>query len=66
MAGLLDSGSDFVLFPKDIAEAVGIKLTGRVEKADGIGGPVQCRSGLATITLRKGTQTKILRNIRIY
>ncbi|MCD6495649.1 MAG: retropepsin-like domain-containing protein [Candidatus Aenigmarchaeota archaeon] len=64
--GLIDSGSDFVLFPKDIAEAVGINLTGKEEEADGIGGRVKCKSGLATLTLRRGSITKRLRNMRIH
>ncbi len=64
--GLIDSGSDFVLFPKDIAEAVGIKLTGKEEEADGVGGRIKCKSGLATLTLRRGNQVKRLRNTRIH
>ena len=38
VAGLLDSGSDYVMFPKDIAKAVGIRLTGREQTASGVGG----------------------------
>jgi len=63
--GLIDSGSDYVLFPKSIAEALGIKLTNRTEEADGIGGKIKCKSGLATVIVRKGRNSKILRNMRI-
>ena len=66
VAGLIDSGSDFVLFPKDIAEAVGITLTKKVDEADGVGGRIRCRSGLATITLQKGKTKKILTNMKIF
>jgi len=66
VVGLIDSGSDYVLFPKDIAEAVGIKLSKRIEKAEGVGGQVRCKSGVATITLKKGKYFKKLTNMRIY
>ena len=66
VAGLIDSGSDYVLFPKAIAEAIGIKLTGRTEEADGVGGKIECKSGIATIILRKGKNSKILTNMRIH
>jgi len=64
--GLIDSGSDYVLFPKSIAEAVGISLKGKIEEADGIGGRIKCRSGLATVKVRKGGVSKIIRNMRIH
>ena len=66
VVGLIDSGSDFVLFPREIAEAVGIKLSRKIDKADGIGGQIRCRSGLATIILKKGNIIKRLTNMKIY
>ena len=63
--GLLDSGSDYVMFPKHIAEVVGIRLSGKTEEADGIGGTIHCRSGLATVTVTKGGTSKTIRNMRI-
>lgn len=66
IVGLIDSGSDYILFPKAIADAVGIKLSKKTEKADGIGGQVNCKSGVATIILKKGNLTKKLTNIRIH
>lgn len=66
VVGLIDSGSDYILFPKSIAEAVGIKLSEKTEKADGIGGQVDCKSGIATIILKKEKLIKKLTNIRIY
>jgi len=65
LLGLIDSGSDYVLFPKNIAEALGIRLTSRIEEADGIGGRIKCKSGLATVIVRKGRDSKIIRNMRI-
>lgn len=63
--GLLDSGSDYVLFPKQLAEALGIKLSSRAAEADGIGGKIECKSGLATVTVQKGKESKTIRNMRI-
>ena len=63
--GLLDSGSDYVLIPKGVAEAVGISVKGREEESDGIGGRITCRSGIATITVRKGKVSKTIRNMRV-
>lgn len=64
--GLIDSGSDYVLFPKEIAEAVGIKLTSKTEEANGIGGKIKCKSGLATIIIKRGEKSQRLRNMRIH
>ena len=64
--GLLDSGSDYVLIPEGVAEAVGIDVKGREEKANGVGGRIKCRSGLATVTVRKGKVSKTIRNMRVH
>ncbi len=64
--GLIDSGSDFVLFPKEIAEAVGIDVKGKEKEAEGLGGKIRYRNGVATITLKKDNISKILRNMRIH
>jgi predicted aspartyl protease len=63
--GLIDSGSDYVLFPRHIADALGIKLSKKTEEADGIGGRVKCRSGLVSVTVTKGRNSKIIKNMRI-
>lgn len=36
--GLLDSGADFTAFTKDIADTLGLDLSGQKEKAMGVGG----------------------------
>jgi len=65
--GLIDSGSDYVMFPMEIAEAAGIELKGKEEEAGGVGGKIKCKSGLATIILRKGGKMeKALPNMRIH
>lgn len=66
VVGLIDSGSDYVLFPREIADAVGIELRKKSEEAQGIGGKIKVRSGLVTITLKKGTRSKILQNMMIH
>ena len=66
VAGLIDSGSDFVLFPKDIAEAIGIEVIGKTKEADGVGGKITCRTGLAGIILKRGSLSKRIPNMRIH
>jgi len=63
-AGLVDSGSDFVLIPKDIADAIGIKLSRRTEDADGVGGKIKLRIGRASVIFQNGAK-RMLRNIEI-
>jgi len=64
-AGLIDSGSDFILIPKDIADTMGIELSGSIEEADGIGGKIHLRIGIVTIIIKKRGK-KILRNVKIH
>ena len=37
---LVDSGADLCVIPKDLAELIGLDLTGEITKANGIGGQV--------------------------
>ena len=63
--GLLDSGSDFVVIPQDIAEALGIKMAKGIEEGDGIGGSIKLKTGTATIIVGEGPDKRTLRKIKI-
>jgi len=63
--GLVDSGSDFVLLPAGIARALGITLSRKKETAGGVGGEISFKTGLATMTVRKGNKKKVMRQIKV-
>lgn len=60
--GLLDSGSDTLSIPLFMAESLGMKLSRKKEKVQGIGGPVEVRHGILNITVEsKARQGKRIR-----
>lgn len=50
---LLDSGADISVIPKDVAELLGLDMTGETEKATGIGGKVPAVQTTLNIELGK-------------
>jgi predicted aspartyl protease len=52
--GLLDSGADFTAFTKEIAEVLGLDLSGPREKALGVGGVLETIRSKVKITVEKG------------
>lgn len=52
--GLLDSGADFSVIPQDVAELLGLKLTGQKEKVRGIGGWIESVNENVFISVSKG------------
>jgi predicted aspartyl protease len=54
VAGLLDSGSDVILIPKDIAEMLGIPLGKSVDEIDGVGGRVNIVKSSIMVSLDDG------------
>ena len=66
LVGLIDSGSDFIIIPKDIADALGIELSKKTEDADGVGGPIKLKTGRVNIVLfKKGLMKRVMRNIEV-
>lgn len=51
--GLLDSGADFTAFTKEIAEVLGLDLSGPREKALGVGGDIETIRSKVNITISK-------------
>lgn len=51
---LLDSGADFTAMSLEMAEALNLDLSGKREKAFGIGGSVDCVTSRVKITVQKG------------
>ena len=51
---LLDSGADISAMPKDVAEILGLDLSGEVTPAYGIGGAVDSVQTKVSITIEKG------------
>ena len=52
--GLLDSGADISVISKDIADLLGLDLSGETHPAYGIGGKVDSIESKVSITLEKG------------
>ncbi|MCL5730314.1 MAG: retroviral-like aspartic protease family protein [Candidatus Pacearchaeota archaeon] len=50
---LLDSGADVSAIPKQIAELLGLDLSGKVEKTFGIGGEVPAVNGSIDVEIKK-------------
>jgi len=57
VAGLLDSGSDVILIPKDIAEMLGIPLGKSTNEIDGVGGRVNVVKSSIMASLDDGHKT---------
>ncbi|MCX6651421.1 MAG: aspartyl protease family protein [Methanomassiliicoccales archaeon] len=51
---LLDSGADSTAIPKEMAEVLGLDLTGKKEKSYGIGGTVDSINSRVNLTVQKG------------
>jgi predicted aspartyl protease len=51
---LLDSGADFSVIPKDIAELLGIDLSEKPHQSFGIGGAVESINSSVNITIERG------------
>lgn len=51
---LLDSGADISAIPKDLAEILGLDLSGKITPAFGIGGKVDAVSTKMIVTVEKG------------
>jgi len=49
--GLIDSGADFTLIPKDLADFLGLKL-GKGETTAGIGGSAKVRNSKMNLTIK--------------
>ena len=60
--GLLDSGSDFIVIPKEMAEYLELKYGSKTEECEGIGGSVCLRYSMANITI----DSHIFHNIPIH
>lgn len=65
--GLLDSGSDLTIFPKDVAEALGMNLSGNKTEIKGIGGSIESITENVSITVdnRKEKVTIPSMNVRV-
>ncbi len=51
VAAILDSGSDFSIVPKEVAEALGLDLGGKSKKINGIGGGVEVAEDFVNIMI---------------
>ena len=54
IAGLLDSGSDVILIPKDIAESLGLNIGKKTSEIDGVGGKIKIAKSRVRISLDDG------------
>ena len=54
IAGLLDSGSDVILIPKDIAESLGLDIGRKANEIDGVGGKVKVAKSRIRVRLDDG------------
>lgn len=54
VAGLLDSGSDVILIPKDIAESLGLDMGRKTNEIDGVGGKVKVAKSRIRVRLDDG------------
>jgi len=64
LLGILDSGSDFMLVPKDIAEYLNLELHGS-EEADAIGSKVETKKSTVSLTVSDGKTNVYLQNIPV-
>ncbi|MEA3343717.1 MAG: hypothetical protein U9Q92_06125 [archaeon] len=62
--GILDSGSDFILIPKDIAEYLNLELQGD-EEAEAIGGTINTKKSSIGLTVSDGKNNIYLHNIPV-
>ncbi len=62
--GILDSGSDFILIPKDIAEYLNLELHGN-EEADAIGNKIEIKKSIVSLTVSDGKTNIYLQNIPV-
>ena len=54
VAGLLDSGSDVILMPKDVAESLGLQMGKKTHEIDGVGGKVGVVKSAVRVRLDDG------------
>ena len=54
VAGLLDSGSDVILIPKDIAESLELNISKKTNEIDGVGGKVKVAKSRIRVRLEDG------------
>jgi predicted aspartyl protease len=54
VAGLLDSGSDVILIPKDIAESLELNISKKTNEIDGVGGKVKVAKSSIRVRLDDG------------
>jgi predicted aspartyl protease len=64
VAGILDSGSDFMLLPKDIAEYLNLELSGD-EEAEAIGEKIETKRSVIGLTITDGKATVYLRDNQV-
>ena len=57
VAGLLDSGSDVMLFPRGLAESLGLVTGKKIHEVDGIGGKVAVSKSRVQIALSDGKKS---------
>lgn len=57
ITGLLDSGSDVILIPREIAESLGLNVGKKITEIDGIGGRVKVAKSRIRATLHDGRRT---------
>ena len=62
--GLLDSGSDFILIPKEIAEYLELELSGN-DEAEAIGGTIETKKSVISLTVSDGKNNIYLQNIPV-
>jgi len=58
IAGLLDSGSDVILMPKDVAASLGLDLGKKTHEIDGVGGKVKVAKASIRVKLDDGKRTR--------
>jgi len=54
--GLLDSGADFCVIPKSMAEILGLKLNAKIEEVGGIGGDAKAIPSSMQLNISKGRE----------
>lgn len=59
--GLLDSGADFTVIPKDLAEYLGLDLSSKREKVRGIGSVLEAIPSKVIVVVQKGHEAYSLR-----
>lgn len=63
--GIVDSGSNFMLIPKDIADVLELKIGNKQEDAEGIGGSIKTARSLVNLSVTNGQNTIHLRSIPV-